>query len=291
MFFLQNPPPAQVASAQPIGLTPEIRSKATALEQAKDWDGLADFLETLDPRSRGFLLEAWLRALKNANRLERLLQVCEAAIPQLEPPNTPRLSTARIYRAQALSKLGRRAEAIAAYRQNGKLGDPTGLRNACAVAQAGSDWPTLAELAKELEPQAPFKKEALLWQGESFFNQVRLAEAEATFKACIQLDRAQPFAWAMLGACLAARKAYPEALEALDTAISGDPTKPEPFFNRALVRFGLKQYAEGREDVLKAKALEPEDPGFRTRLDDNLRWVDKFLKSQGQPVAPGPKPN
>ena len=222
------------------------------------------------------------------SRFERLLQVSETALPQLEPAGTPKLSIARLYRALALSKLGRHAEASAAQEENGTLGDPAGLSNACAEAQAGKDWPRLGDLAAVLQARPAFKAQAQLWQGEALFNQTRMAEAEGPFEEGLQADPAHPAAWAMLGACRAARQAYPEALEALDQAIARDPAQPDPYFNRALVRFGLKQYRAGREDLLKAQKLDPEDPGFRARVQENLRWVDTYLKGQSKPAVREP---
>ncbi len=284
MFLLQTPPPAP--AARPAVPLAEARARAAALEQARDWNGLADYMETLDPRSRGILVEAWLRALRNADRPDRLLQVCDAVIPQLEPTGKPVLSTPRLYRALALTRLGRHADAMAAHAENGRLGDPAGLRNACVEAQAGSDWRMLEALATELQEKTPFKKEGATWHGEALFRQGRLDEAEAQFRTCTQTDPGQAYGWAMLGACLAARRACAEAIEALDRAIAADPAKVEPYFNRALAKFGLKRYAEGRDDLLKARALQPDDPAVRAQVEENLRMAEKYLRSQ---AAPGPK--
>ena len=108
LLFQAPPPPSQIQS-QPMAISvgDAMPSALDALIKAKNWGGLADWFETVPPPTRGKYYEWWIQALNRSQRWERLLVVCEALQPQLEAKSGPRLATYRLYRAQALSQLGR----------------------------------------------------------------------------------------------------------------------------------------------------------------------------------------
>jgi tetratricopeptide (TPR) repeat protein len=242
------------------------------LVKAGRWAEACDLAETLDARKRGAILNDWLKALQRAGRWERLQEVAGAVTAQVEAKTGPRLSVYRLYRAQALSQLGRHAEAMAAHAQNGELGYPDGTRNACAEARLVPDWPGLEGLADQLLAKNPADAEALAFKGESLAQRDRFAEAEPVLRAALAADPKQALAWSNLGRCLNERKAWTAAGEALDRALALDPREFEALFNRGRARFELKHYAASRDDFRAALALHPGDPV----LQENLRQAERY---------------
>ena len=53
-----------------------VDKQVLAYYQAKDWPGLADHFETLEPRDRGRFLHLWFQSLHHAQRWEGLLACC-----------------------------------------------------------------------------------------------------------------------------------------------------------------------------------------------------------------------
>ena len=272
-MLLQAQPPLPVP---PLQSTPAPADPALArmadLVKAGRWAEACDLAETLDARRRGAVLNDWLKALQRAGRWDRLQEVAGAVITQVEAQTGPRLSVYRLYRAQALSQLGRHAEALAAHAQNGDLGYPDGTRNACAEARLVPDWAALERLADQLLAKNPADGEALAWKGESLARRDRFPEAEPVLRAALAADPKQALAWSNLGRCLNERKAWSEAGEALDHALALDPREFEALFNRGRARFELKRYAASRDDFRAALALHPGDPV----LQENLRQAERY---------------
>lgn len=206
-FAIQSPPVVQ----QP--LSPQaIQTKGEALEKAQKWDDLADFFESLNPKARGEFLTYWLKSLQKAQRWSRMFEVCDAAIPQIEIKSGPKLGLERLLRANALSHLGRHAEALAAHQENGKLGSLASYRSACSEARLVTDWVGEQTCAEALLALKPGDAEALAWKGEAFAQQKNFKDAEPILREAIKGDPKQPIAWSNLGRCLNERKALPEAL-------------------------------------------------------------------------------
>ncbi|WP_243315319.1 tetratricopeptide repeat protein [Geothrix paludis] len=260
------------AQVQTQGLALPMPAPAEALYKAGDWAGLADWFETVPPATRGAHYETWIRALQRSRRWERLVTVCEALQPQLEAKSGPHLGTYRLYRAQALSQLGRHAEAAAAHAENGRLGYPDGFPNACAEARLAQDWGALQAYAEALLGTRPGDAMALAWKGEALARQDHLAEAEPILREALAKDPKIAYAWNNLGRCLNERKAWGEACEALDRALALDPGQLEALFNRGRARFELKLYKESRDDFRAALALRPDDP----IIAENLRQAERY---------------
>jgi tetratricopeptide (TPR) repeat protein len=242
-----------------------------ALLRAKDWPGVADWFEGASPSVRGKYHEIWIQSLNRSRRWERLLAVCEALQPQLEAKSGPRLGTYRLYRAQALSQLGRHGEAALAHAENGRLGYPDGLPNACAEARLAQDWPNLLTFSEEVLAKRPGEAAALAGKGEALARMDRMAEAEPQLRAALDKDPNLPYAWNNLGRCLNERHAWAEACEALDRALTLDPKQAEALFNRGRAQFELKHYAASRDDFRAALTLLPGDPV----LTENLRQAER----------------
>lgn len=279
------PPPPPVVQALSGELPPGLRARLDALQKAQDWPGLADLAESLPPAQRGLILETWLRALAKAGRHARLLEVCKAAIPQLDGPRGPRLSTARIFHAQALSALGRSAEAREAHLENGVLGFPTGFANACAEARNAQDWPALMACAQAWEKAHPEAPEPAAWQGEALAKQGRWGEAEPLLLATTQKLSQRPMAWADLSACRFQRGAFQEAWEAASQALALEPKLLEALYNRGRAAYALQRYAEGREDFRAALELAPA-PELAEQLRSSIAAADRFLAGRARKAAP-----
>ncbi|WP_243383503.1 tetratricopeptide repeat protein [Geothrix alkalitolerans] len=267
------------AQVQSQGLAMPMPASAEALYKAGDWAGLADWFETVPPATRGAHYETWIQALQRSRRWERLVTVCEALQPQLEAKSGPRLGIYRLYRAQALSQLGRHAEAAAAHAENGRLGYPDGFSNACTEARLSQDWSSLLAYATELLARRPDQALGLAWKGEALARLDRFPEAEPILREALVKDPKIAYAWNNLGRCLNERKAWGEACEALDRALALDPGQLEALFNRGRARFELKLYKESRDDFRAALALRPNDPV----IAENLRQAERYA------ALPAPK--
>ena len=271
-FALQSPPALQQS------LTPQaIQAKGEALEKAQKWDELADFFESLNPKDRGLFLTFWLKSLQKAQRWERMLEVCNAAIPQLEAKGGPRLGLERILRANALSHLQRHEDALAAHQENGKLGSQAGYRSACSEARLIPNWAAEESCADALLALNPADGEGLAWKGESLAQRKRFQEAEPVLRQALQGDAKQPFAWSNLGRCLNERKAWSEAMDALNQSLALDPALPEAHYNRGRTNFELKQFKASAEDFRAALVSNPGDPD----LKENLHQAERYLKAEG----------
>lgn len=259
--------------------------RIASLQKVKDWAGLADYLETLTPAQQGKQLVTWMEALNRSRRWERLLEVCNACIPQLEAKTGPKLGLPRLLRAQALSQLQRHGEARIAHAENGALGFPDGFENACAEAHAEGAWEALTIHAQAL---ATFKPGlGLSLQGEALCKLLRFKEAEPILEQAVALEGHTAMAWADLACCRVERKAYLEAIAAADRALVMEPANIEALYNRGRARFGLQQYQDGRNDLAAALALGKADPALRENIQLNIGLADRFLESQRKAVPKG----
>lgn len=271
LFAVTMPePPIQTQLAQATVDAP-LSTQLTALLKAKDWNGLADWFETVSPAVRGQHYELWLQSLNRSQRWERLLEVCEALLPQLEAKSGPTLGSYRLYRAQALSQLGRHGEAALAHAENGRLGYPDGLPNACTEARLARDWQVLLTCSGDLLTQRPGDTLATAWKGEALARLDRFVEAEPLLRAALAKDPAIAYAWTNLGRCLIEKKDWANAREALDRALTLEPNQLEARYNRGRCLFELKQYQASATDFRQALTLQPGDPV----LTENLRQAER----------------
>lgn len=266
LLLLMQSPAAQVEHADPA-------QQIAALQKAQQWGALSDYFETLTPKERGTNLAAWLQAMQRAERWPRLLEVCDAVIPQIEAKSGPKLTIPRLERAQALSALNRHAEAEAAHEQNGKLGYPDGFINACVEARNAQDWSGLERCSQELLKIKGDNYQALAWMGEAIARQERYDEAEPILRQALQGDPQQALAWNNLGRCLNAKHAWAEAVTCLDKAIALDPSEWEARYNRGLAQFQLGHYSESINDLKAASLANPGDPQIRKDLASAESYV------------------
>jgi tetratricopeptide (TPR) repeat protein len=282
IFFLLLQAPLPVPQVQFQAGELNLPPAMDALIKARNWAGLADWFETVPPAVRGRYYEWWLQSLNRSQRWERLLAICEALQPQIEAKSGPRLATYRLYRAQALSQLGRHAEAAQAHAENGRLGYADGFSNACTEARLAKEWNTLLTCSEELLAKHPGDAPGMAWKGEALARLDRLGEAEPILQAAVAKDPKHAYAWNNLGRCLNEKKAWAEAREALDKALLLEPNQAEALFNRGRCLFELKHYRESRDDFKAALALQPGDPV----LAENLRQAERYA---ALPVVQGSK--
>lgn len=256
-----------------------IETRVQTLTQAKDWNGLADFFETLSPKERGLRLTGWLQALNRSQRWERLAQVCDAVLPQEDAQQGAKLTLTRLLRAQALSQLQRHPEAMVAHAENGRLGWAEGYPNACAEARLCRDWPSLQAHAEALLAKTPDHPQALAWKGEALARMDQFSQAEPLLQKALTLDPKQPEGWSNLGRCLNERKAWAEGLAACDQALALAPTLMEAHYNRGRACFELARYQEARDAFQTALTMLPGDPV----LQENLRQAQRYLDSVNKP--------
>lgn len=252
--------------------------QVAALLKAKDWGGLAAYLEQLPPADRERHRGLQLEALRRTEQWPKLLERCEAALPRLEANTGPKLGLERLLRAQALSRLNRHREAAEAHLENGKLGFPPGFENACAEAQAIGDWKFLEGAAQALAAQKPGP--GLSYQGEALCKQLRFSEAEPLLEQAVTQPGHTAMAWADLAACRVARNAFPEALDAATRALAMEPANLEALYNRGRAHFGLQQYAEGRADFAAALATGKADPSLAANIQQSIEAADRYLAYQ-----------
>ena len=245
---------------------------AEALLQADDWPGLADWFEKASPMVRRQHYEYWLQALNRSGRWARLAEACRTLTPQIEGRGKPRLGTYRLYRAQALSQLGRHREAMAAHAENGRLGQSQGFANACAEARLAGDWKALLAHAGAILARKPDDAEALGWKGEALAHLKRFDESAAVLRQAVQANPKAAYAWNNLGRAALQQKAWGDAKAAFDQALKLEPGQMEALFNRGIAQFNLKHYAASRDDFKAALALRPGDPV----LQENLRQAEKM---------------
>lgn len=263
-----------------LDLSNPVEARIQGLMRAKEWGALADLFETLSPRDRGLRLRTWLLALNRAQRWERLAEVCEQVIPQEDRLEGAKATHARLLRAQALSQLGRHAEAFRAHAENGRLGWPDGHANACAEARLAQDWAGLQSEAEAILAKAPEDPQGLLWKGEALARQEHFTEAEPLLQRGLALDPRQPHGWSNLARCLHERKQWQEGLEACDRALTLDPALLEARFNRGRACFELARYAEARDDFQAALVLQPGNPVLVENLRQAQRYLDASTKAK-----------
>jgi len=255
-------------------------SKIQQLKNAKDWLGLADYIETLPDKEKKIQLYDWIEALSKSGRWPRLIEVCDAALPEVEKTTGPRFGPVRYLRASAYSKLGRHAEAWKAHLEIARLGFPASFYVACDEARAAGDWPSLQICAETALAANPSSFEFQAIKGEALAKQERFAEAEPVLLEASKNIPKRAMVWADLASCMNQREAYREAYEAADRALQLEPRLLEGLCNRGRASIGLKHYREGRNDYASALALNPVDPAVAENLRRNVEMADRYLASQ-----------
>jgi tetratricopeptide (TPR) repeat protein len=235
--------------------------------------GLSDWFDHESSATRRVFYDQWLLALSQNQRWEKVLAVSEGIQPLEEAKSGPRLGSYRLYRAQALSHLGKHAEAAAAHSENGRMGDPKGFPNACAEARLAKDWMSLFTMSDEYLEKTPKDAMGMAWKGEALSRMDMLPDAEPLLREAVAKDATIAFAWSGLGRCLKAKKAWAESAEALDKALSLDPKQMEDLFNRGIARFELKRYVDSRDDFKAALVLQPQDPVIIANLEQAERYA------------------
>ena len=280
MFLMPVPPPPPAIQGQvlELGAQQTLPARMEALLQAEDWPRLADWFEKAPPKVQRQYYEYRLQALNRSQRWARLAAVCKALLPQLEAKTGPRLGTCRLYRAQALSRLGKHQEALLAHAENGRLGQPEGYANACVEARLAGNWKALLTQSDAILATKPQDAEALGSRGEALAHLGRFDESADALRKAVEANPRQAYAWNNLGRGALQRKAWADAKAAFDKALALEPGQMEALFNRGIAHFNLKQYEASRDDFKAALALRPGDPALR----ENLRQAERMMAASPQ---------
>lgn len=259
-------------------------AKVQSLTKAKDWAGLADFIESLSPKERGRFLIQWMSSLHRAGRNDRTIQVCVAVLSQLKDPKDPQVALALEFKARSLGSLGQSTNAALAWETLGMLpGKEINLDNAVVEARNARDWKIMARVAQARGERSPEAKSlADGWLGEALARQNRFQEAEPLLRAALQAQPKQPFAWANLARVLNEKKAFEEAFDASGQAITLDSKLMEAYFNRGRAAFELKRYPQAVDDFRVALILFPGDQ----TLIENLRQAERYANPKGNARKP-----
>lgn len=278
LVWLQQQP---IDVADPTRKDP-LLERAQAFKAAKDWAGLADWMETLTPTQRGRNLWDWELALCRAGRWERLEQVCQAVLAQTEAKTGPRPSLERTYLAQALFQQDRFEEAMEAGALNARMtGNPADFTIACYSAERLQDWKALERHADAFLARHPLKGDAKAYRGEALTRQARFAEAEPLLREAVTLAPKLAFAWTNLSCCLNATERFGEAEPFAGNALALEAGNLEALSNRGRARVGLRKYREARMDFAAVLASPARDEAVKADAERNIARIDAYL--QGAP--------
>lgn len=255
-----------------------LMDRIQAFKTAKDWAGLADWVETLTPAQRGRYLLDWELALSRSARWERLEVVCRAVLQQTEAKTGPRPSLERTYLAQALFQQGSFREAMEANAENARMtGNSSDFMAACWSAERLGDWKALEAQADSFLAKFPNKADAQAYRGEALTRLDRFAEGEPLLRKALAADPKLAFAWTNLSCCLNGLERYPEAEEAAGRALALEPGNVEAHSNRGRSLLGLKRYREARLEFAAILAAPASDPGVKANAQLNVGRIDAYL--------------
>ncbi len=270
--------PIPILCQQAAPEAPEaLRQRLSLLYQQKKWDELADAFESLTPVQRGSYLASWLEILERSGRWDRLLQVCDAVLPKLDPVRQEeQILNLQKKRLSAFTKLDRRSEALTLCELLGDKGDPFYFMLGTDQARLTRDFVTMERLALKWAARKPGEPLVPGVLGEALARQERFAEAEPQLHKAVTLNSKDADSWCNLGRCLNERKSWGEAEKALNRALEVEPKHLEARYNRGRSLFELKRYKEAVEDFRAALALAPADPV----LAENLRQAERYLAAE-----------
>jgi tetratricopeptide (TPR) repeat protein len=260
--------------------TPDaLRQRLSLLYQQKKWDELADVFESLTPVQRGSYLASWLEILERSGRWDRLLQVCDAVLPQLDAVRQEeQILTLQKKRLTAFTKLDRRSEALTLCELLGDKGDPFYFVLGTDQARLTRDFVSMERLALKWAAKKPGDPLVPGVLGEALARQERFGEAEPQLQKAVTLNPKDADSWCNLGRCFNDRKAWQAAETVLNRALELDPKHLEARYNRGRTLFELKRYREAVDDFQAALALAPAD----ATLAENLRQAQRYLAAETQ---------
>ncbi|MCE1229615.1 MAG: hypothetical protein LWX11_09050 [Firmicutes bacterium] len=262
--------------------------EASRLQKNKDWNRLILLIEGLEPTQKQYFAYPLIEALNKSGQWDKLLQVCEETIAREDAEEGPKPTWVRTCRAQALSRLDRYPDSLKAHAELGRLGIPVGFVNACALAQAHQDWEALIPVASGLSTTQPGP--GLSYKGEALARLGRYDEAEAVLEKAVTYPGHTAMAWSDLALIRNLRRAFPAAVEAADRALAMDPANVVALCHRGGARFGLQQYAEGRQDFAAALATGMADEATTVMIRQNIDMADRYLAHTKKRASPQKRP-
>lgn len=188
--------------------------------------------------------------LFSKNKFEQAVKEYNEAIRAL-----PSLAAAHNNMGSAFFAMGRFEEAAASFLQAAQL-DPKYAQAHFNLALA------YIKLGREREANDSLvnASRAYLDTGEAHLREGRLQEAEASFKALLQIDPDDPPAHLKLGLVYNAAGRHAEAVESFKRVILKQPDSADAHQNLGEAYIGLRKYADAARAAEAAIKLRPESP-------------------------------
>lgn len=268
------------------GMAEVFFSVAAAIEGDADDDYTLLYsraAEALDPgHSEAIILSASL--------LEALGRFDEATETYAKiSKDDPVYFKAELGRAAALDSAGRTDTAIevlnALIRSSGEL--PDALATLGDMLRRGNDWANAnAAYTRALaayEPNDPMRWVILYTRGITSERMGNWEDAEADFRAALELQPDHPSILNYLGYSLVERREkLDEALGMIERAVAGQPDSGAIVDSLAWVLYRLGRYDEAIVHMVRAAELEPLDPVVSDHLGDVLWAVGREAEARFQ---------
>jgi tetratricopeptide (TPR) repeat protein len=116
---------------------------------------------------------------------------------------------------------------------------------------------------------------AFLW-GVLYHEHAHPMEAEAYYRAALELEPGHRDAAFNLGVLLAEQERFPEAIAAYRLALSGNQADADVLYNLGHVYFHLRMYPQAQAEWQRAARLAPDAREVR----DNLRFLARLTKAE-----------
>ena len=239
--------------------------------------------EALDPtHSEAIILSA--RLLEALGRFEEANQTYTKIARE-----DPVYFKAELGRAAALDSAGRTDTAIevlnALIRNSGEM--PDALASLGDMLRRGSDWSAAnAAYTRALAaygPEDPMRWVILYTRGITSERMGNWADAEADFRAALELQPDHPSILNYLGYSLVERREkLDEALGMIERAVAGQPDSGAIVDSLAWVLYRLGRYDEAIVHMVRAAELEPLDPIVSDHLGDVLWAVGREAEARFQ---------
>jgi tetratricopeptide (TPR) repeat protein len=130
-----------------------------------------------------------------------------------------------------------------------------------------------------LDPKLSYAYSGL---GSVYIEQGDMQQANAAFKKYVTLNPSDSGGFTMLGLTYEGLRQYPQALEAVQTAIRMKPgleMLEEDYATLAMIYNDVKKYSEAVAACQQALRLEPEDAGSNYQLGFALFYLDRYSEA------------
>jgi len=128
------------------------------------------------------------------------------------------------------------------------------------------DWTQAMRVLDAELARSPADTDARAWRARVLLWAGRLAEAEQEFAALVKVVPNDPDVWAGLGTVYLREQRLPDALKAMDRAVSLDPQRADLRAARARILLAIGEPKKAQDDFQQALRLNPSDAEARGQL-------------------------